>query len=277
MTARFSWSATTRPSWKRSASRARSACAGEAHHPVLFPGPAAVGREGLAPLGAIAAFMGPQEAYLDRHAVQDIVGQEQAVPVLEAAHHRRVEMVRGAPIYPPDAPDPGLAVVSPDRHRTIGVARLIQHIVVYIAEAAENWLADGGPLELPPVGRTDQPRLQLAVRNPPSAVQEVEVARRAGSTCLHRLDRGGCGGGQSAQGGRHQGQVHQVAAVGMVGLGCSLVGGLIQGQTCRPASGFTGSFAAWPTNYPASQARDSSARLVGEAEALRRALGIPAR
>src|SRR3569832_1925747 len=211
MTARFSWSATTRPSWKRSASRARSACAGEAHHPVLFPGPAAVGREGLAPLGASAAFMGPQEAYLDRLAVQDIVGQEQAGPVLEAAHHRRVEMVRGAPIYPPDAPKPNQTNKNPDQHHTKKDTQLIQHIVVHIAEAAENWLADGGPLELPPVGRTDQPRLQLAVRNPPSAVQDVDVARRAGSTCLHRLDRGGCGGGQSAQGGRPQGQLCGVA------------------------------------------------------------------
>src|SRR6266516_5749300 len=92
----------------------------------------------------------PEEADANWLPLECIVGIERPNAVFEATDDWRIEMARIAAIQPPDRPLFLLWIVGPQRYCAIGSPWQVEHIVVDIAETAENLLRGAGALKLDP-------------------------------------------------------------------------------------------------------------------------------
>src|SRR5688572_17275359 len=162
------------------------------HYPVDLPGGAAVRREALLPPRRGRDDLRPEEAYLDRPAVEGFIRQEGADAVLEAAPHRLID--RGiALIEPPDQPLSRLGVERADGDGAIGSGGQLNDIVVDVALAAERRPVDAGAGEFLPLGAAGKARFQPAMPDVPASDQEVPVMQIEG---LGHVSLPGSDGGQ---------------------------------------------------------------------------------
>src|SRR3990167_519945 len=103
----------------------------EPHLPVGFPGRAVVFEEGLAPFTGGRGDGGPEEADLDRLALEDVVADEFPAAVFEPAVNRRI-YVRVAGVQPPDRPAAQGGVEPADGDGGVGALRQIDGVVVHV-------------------------------------------------------------------------------------------------------------------------------------------------
>src|SRR3989344_4616952 len=147
--------------------------AGEGHDPVGLPGLAVVVGEGLAPTGGARGDLLPAIDHLHRPVAVHILAIEQSNAILEAAEHRVLQRARLA-VHPVDGPEAALDVEGPEREAL--EAALGEVVLVDVAEAAHQALAEGRAVEHVPILRADPARLEAPVLDGPAAVEEVEVA-----------------------------------------------------------------------------------------------------
>ena len=98
--------------------------------------------------------------------------EEHSPAVGEPASHRRLDP-REATVNPEKRPSVRVLVVQPDRHPVEAAGRELA--LVHVGGTAEDRPASHRRLERLPLVAASEPLLEVAVRDPPAAVQEVEV------------------------------------------------------------------------------------------------------